>query len=137
VTRTGSGKRVDSEFSRGRLENARAYLKAAEDLLASAAEDANANPAMSQIVNSAIAYADALIALKLAVKNQKDHRAVVKLLRDAFGNDLPKAQENHLARILGLKDEVQYGARHGRIDEALGVLQHLKKFAEWAEQQFV
>jgi hypothetical protein len=93
VTRTGSGKRVDSEFARGRLDNARAYRQAAEDSLALAAEDANANPTMSQIVNAAIAYADALTALKMSVKNQKDHGAVVRTLRDAFGNQLPKAQE--------------------------------------------
>lgn len=137
MTRTGSAKRVDADFVRGRLDNARAYRQAAEEALDLAAEDANANPAMSQIVNAAIAYADALTALKNSTKNQKDHGAVVKLLRDAFGKALPKAQESHLSRILGLKDEVQYGAKRGRIAEARALLGHLKKFAEWAEQQFV
>jgi uncharacterized protein (UPF0332 family) len=137
MTRTGSGKKVDREFGRGRLENARAYLQAARDAIELAAERDNANPAMSQIVNAAIAYADALTALKMSEKNQKDHRAVVKVLREAFGNELPKAQENHLSRILGIKDEVQYGAKRGRIDEARALLGHLEKFAEWAEQQFV
>jgi hypothetical protein len=137
MTRTGSGKKVDREFARGRLENARAYLQSAQDAIELAEEKDNANPAMSQIVNAAIAYADALTALKISVKNQKDHRAVVKVLRDAFGNELPKAQENQLARILGIKDEVQYGAKRGRIADAKTLLGHLEKFADWAEQQFV
>jgi uncharacterized protein (UPF0332 family) len=137
MTRTGSGKKVDREFARGRLENARAYLQAARDAIELAAERDNANPAMSQIVNAAIAYADALTAIKRSEKNQKDHRAVVKTLREAFGNELPKAQENHLGRVLSIKEEVQYGAKRGRVDEARALLGHLEKFAEWAEQQFV
>ncbi len=137
MTRTGSGKKVDREFARGRLENARSYLEAAQQAIELADEKDNANPAMSQIVNAAIAYADALTALKMSIKNQKDHRAVVKMLRDAFGNELPNVQENHLSRILSIKDEVQYGAKRGRIAEARTLLGHLKKFAEWAEQQFV
>jgi uncharacterized protein (UPF0332 family) len=136
MTRTRSGKRVDREFARGRLENARSYQQAARDALELTAEKSNANPAMSQIVNAAIAYADAAIASKMAVKNQKDHRAVVKALREAFGNELPKAQENQLSRILGVKDEVQYGARLGRMDEARSLMAHLEKFADWVERQF-
>jgi hypothetical protein len=137
MTRAGSGKRVDREFARGRLENARAYLQAARDTLALASETANANPAMSQIVNAAIAYADALTALKTSAKNQKDHRAAVKTLRDAFGKELPKAQESQLRRILELKEEVQYGAKRGRVADAKTLLAALEKFAEWAEQQFI
>jgi hypothetical protein len=137
MSRTGSGKQVDREFARGRLENARAYLQAARDAVALASETANANPAMSQMVNAAIAYADALTALKTSVKNQKDHRAAVKTLRDAFGKELPKAQQSQLRRILDLKEDVQYGAKRGRVADAKMLLGALEKFAEWAEQQFI
>jgi len=57
----------------------------------------------------------------------------VKRLATSF----QKSKENHLGRILGIKEEVQYGAKHGRIDEAKALLGHLEKFADWAEQQFV
>jgi uncharacterized protein (UPF0332 family) len=105
--------------------------------LALAGDDTNANPAMSHIVNAAIAFADALTALKKSERNQKDHQGLIKALRDAFGNELPKAQENHLGKILGIKDEVQYGARLGKIDQAKILLGHLERFAQWAEQQFL
>lgn len=133
MTRTGPSKPADDAFARGRLENARAYLESADAAVALAESGANANPIVSHIVSSAIAYTDALTARYGGRVNQKDHDAAVKALRDALGNTLPKAQETRLMRLLKQKDEAQYGARHGRLAKANELLADLKAFAEWAE----
>ncbi|HVZ01862.1 MAG TPA: hypothetical protein VHA35_20320 [Dongiaceae bacterium] len=137
MTRSGSRKTVGTDFARGRLENARAYLQAARDALQLAESGTNANPAMSQIVNAAIAYADALTSLRGSLVNQKDHGAAAKTLREVFRGALPTAQETRLRRILAVKDEVQYGAKPGRVSDAESLLRHLEKFAAWAEEQFL
>jgi hypothetical protein len=137
VTRTGPTKKVDRTYASGRLANARSYLQAARDAFALAGEGSNTNPVMSQIINAAIAYTDALTASRKSVVNQQDHNAVVKLLREAFGRDLPAAQERQLRRILTDKDEIQYGVSIGRYSEAEGMLSDLEEFAAWAEHQLL
>ncbi len=136
MTRTGPSKKVDSGYATGRLENARAYLQAARDAFEVAHDASNTNPIMSQIVNAAIAYADALTAKRKSNVNRRDHRAVVKLLRDVLGRELPEIQEKRLRRIIESKDEVQYGATRGRMSDARKMLEDLAKFAEWAEETF-
>jgi hypothetical protein len=91
------------------------------------------NPAMSQIVNAAIAYADALTVRFAGKVNRADHAAVVKVLRDALGNRLPDTQANRLRGILDHKDEAQYGVRAKSLSDALALLERLEKFAAWAE----
>jgi hypothetical protein len=91
------------------------------------------NPVMSQIVNAAIAFTDALTAKYIGRVNQQNHTAAVEALRDALGNRLPVAQETRLRRILGEKDEVQYGTRTKTKVEADRLLAHLESFAAWAE----
>ncbi|MER8454091.1 hypothetical protein NKG60_29760 [Mesorhizobium sp. M1428] len=66
---------------------------------------------MSQIVNAAIAYADALTARFAGKINRADHAAVVKTMRDALGNRLPAGQASRLRSILDEKDEAQYAIR--------------------------
>jgi len=92
---------------------------------------------MAQIINSAIAYTDALTASRLAQVNQQTHGAAVKLLRAALGQDLPVAQERHLRRILDSKDEVQYGISIGRYAQAKAMLAELESYAAWAERQLL
>jgi len=48
-----------------------------------------------------MAYPDALTATFAKKVNQQDHSALVKTLREALGNRLPKSQETRLSRILG------------------------------------
>ncbi|HET6620730.1 MAG TPA: hypothetical protein VFG64_12380 [Dongiaceae bacterium] len=67
MTRTGPSKKVAAGYAAGRLENARAYLQAARDAIALAHATSNTNPIMSQIVNAAIAYADALTARRQSI----------------------------------------------------------------------
>lgn len=92
------------------------------------------NPVMSQIVNAAIAFADALTAKYLGRVNQRDHAAAIKALRGALGNWLPSAQETRLRRILGERDEVQYGTRLRTTVEAERLVAQFEEFAAWAER---
>jgi hypothetical protein len=137
VTRIGPGKKVDRIYGKGRLANARAYLQAARDAFDLTSEGSNTNPVMSQIVNAAIAYTDALTANRKSLVNQQEHGAAVKLLREAFGRDLPAAQERQLRRILEEKDEVQYGVSIGRRSTAEEMLADLEAYAAWAERQLL
>jgi hypothetical protein len=57
---------------------------------------------------------------------------VVRLLRDVLGKALPTAQERRLDRLLGHKDEVQYGVRVGRSDDAEQTVEALEAFGSWA-----
>lgn len=136
MTRTGPSKKVEDSYATGRLDNARAYLQAARDALELVNDSANANPIMSQVVNAAIAYADALTAKRKAQVNQRDHRSVAKLLRDVLGKELPDAQEKRLRRIVDIKDDVQYGATRGRMLDARKMMDDLEKFAAWVEETF-
>jgi len=135
VTRRGAAKPVDASFGEGRLRLARAYLKAARTEATVAEEGDAGNPIMSQIVNAAIAFTDALTARYAGRANQQDHAAAVKTLRDALGNRLPLAQETRLRRILAEKDEVQYGMRVKTSTEADHLLAQLEEFAAWAETE--
>jgi len=136
MTRTGPAKKVGIDFATGRLDNARAYLQAARDALALVNDTANANPIMSQIANAAIAYTDALTAKRKAQVNQRDHRSAAKILRDVLGRELPDAQEKRLRRIVDIKDDVQYGATRGRVQDARKMMDDLEKFAAWVEESF-
>jgi hypothetical protein len=135
MTRTGPSKPADAAFVGGRLENARAFRTAAHNASELADPGENANPMVSHIVTSAIAYADALTGKFGGRVNQKDHAAASKALRDALGNRLPQAQARRFARILDEKDAAQYGARSGRLTHARQLLDELDAFAEWAETE--
>lgn len=135
MTKKGTAKPVDGIFAEGRLRMARAYLKAAQIEMTVAEPEDVGNPAMSQIVNAAIAFTDALTARYAGRANQQDHAAAVKTLRDALGNRLPNAQETNLRRILNEKDDVQYGARTRTQDDAKALLGRLEEFATWAEAE--
>ena len=133
MTRTGPSRPAGGEFWSGRLDNARAFLKAAKEACVLAQPTDNANPIASHIVNAAIAYADALTSKYRGRVNHKDHDAAIKALRDALGNRVPDAQQRRLRRILAAKDAAQYGARIGRLAEARNLLEQLEQFATWAE----
>lgn len=137
MTRKGPAKPVDRAYAAGRLANARSYLQAAREAFALTSEGSNTNPVLSQIINAAIAYTDALTVFRKSLVNQQDHGAAIKLLREAFGRDLPTAQERQLRRILEDKDEVQYGASIGRYAAAEERLADLEAYAAWAESQLI
>ena len=99
MTRKASTKTVDTSFGAGRLSIARAYLKAARNELLVADANDIGNPAMSQIVNAAIPFSDALTATHAGTVNPKTHAASIETLRAVLGNRLPDAQETNLRRI--------------------------------------
>ncbi len=53
--------------------------------------------------------------------------------REVLGNNLPDRQEKFYRRLLGRKDEVNYGARSSSLDEAKRLLSALDVFVDWAE----
>jgi len=126
-------KQVDASYWEGRLRAARAYLEAAQQALVLAEPGQNCNPTISQIVLAAIAYGDSLSAKRARVVNQQDHAQAPRLLREVLGNLLPDTHERRYRRILGFKDEAQYGARQASRDEAARLLSDLEEFARWAE----
>jgi hypothetical protein len=67
------------------------------------------------------------------VVNKQDHQSAPKLLREVLGNRLPDKQEKFFRKLLGRKDEVNYGARSTTLEEAQRLLVELDEFAAWAE----
>ena len=126
-------KRVDALYWQGRLRTAKAFLESAQQAMLSAEHGQNGNPIISQIVLAVIAYGDCLTAKRALVINQQDHAAAPRLLRDVLQNALPEAQERRYRRILGFKDEVQYGAKAASMEEAARLLGDLEAFARWAQ----
>ncbi|RDL48394.1 hypothetical protein BLJAPNOD_04669 [Ensifer sp. M14] len=135
MTRSGSSKSVDANHGASRLVIARGFLKSAEDQIAVAGSGTLGNPIVATIVNAAIAYTDALTATFANKVNQQDHAAAVKTLRSAIGNRFPKAQETRLVRLLGIKDQAQYGARILLLNDAELLLSQLKEYAKWVEAE--
>ncbi len=133
MTAKSPRKPVDALFWEGRLRQARAFREAARQALLLAEPGENCSPAVSQMVFSAIAYGDSLTARRAQVINQQDHAAAPRLLRDVLRETLPAAQERRYRRILGVKNEVQYGARSTPLAEAQRLLDDLEEFARWAE----
>jgi hypothetical protein len=135
MTRNGSQKRVAADFWQGRHANARTFHEAARSLFALAERGQNTNAILAQIVNAAIAYADAITARRGGVVNQQDHQALTQLLRAHVGNRLPGQQAANLRAILGEKDAASYGARPGSYSQAEALLARLDGFAAWAEDE--
>ncbi len=135
MTRNGPSKPSDARHGANRLVIARGFLEAAQLQVDSAKVGTMGNPIAATVVNAAIAYTDALTATFANKINQNDHAAVVKTLRDALGNRLPKAQETRLTRILGNKDLAQYGGRFMLLSDAEALLEQLKEYAQWVESE--
>jgi hypothetical protein len=133
MTAKSPRKSVDALFWQGRLRQARAFREAAEQAMQRVGPQQNCAPAASQIVLAAIAYGDCLTAWRAQVVNQQDHAAAPRLLRDVLRDTLPAAEEKRYRRILGVKDEVQYGTRATPPEEAQRLLADLQAFARWAE----
>ncbi len=132
MTRTGSAKRVDGAYAFGRLRKAMAFHEVALLAVENMARVRDPDVVTSNVILAAIAYTDAITAAYGGLVNQKDHAAATKLLRDILGKALPDAQERRLAKLLGRKDEVSYGSRIGRSEEAGQTIEQLDAFAIWA-----
>ena len=126
-------KRVEALYWQGRLRVAQAYLADAQQAVLLAEPPQAGNPIVSQIVLAAIAYGDCLTAKRAQIINQQDHAQASRLLRDVMQNTLPEVQEKRYRRILGFKDDVQYGTKTASLEEAARLLGDLEAFALWAE----
>lgn len=122
---------TDGEWA-GRLTQAREFHESARSLV-TLAENKSYNGAITVMVTAAIGYADAITAKHKGVVNKQDHQAASRLLREVLGNSLPDRQEKFFRRLLGRKDEVNYGARSTTLEEAERLMAELDEFAAWAE----
>lgn len=132
MTGKGSRKPVDGGHAPARLLQAREFQESARTLVLQA-QSRSYNPAVTLMVTAAIAYSDAITAKARGVVNQQDHQGAPRLLREVLGNRLPDKQEKFFRKLLGRKDEVNYGARSTSLEEAQRLLAELDEFASWAE----
>ena len=135
MTRTSSPKIVPDDFWRGQLTNAVSFHTAARTLLDLHEAGQNTNPIIVQVVDAAIAYADAVTARYGNRVNQQDHQALGSLLRAVLGNRLPAPQLTNLRTILSERDAASYGIRVGTYDQALRLFERLEAFAAWAQAE--
>ena len=128
MTKQGPRKPVADTAWAGRLAQAREFHVSARSLVTLAA-NTSYNGAISLMVAAAIGYADAITAKRRRIVNKQDHQAAPRLLREALGNALPVKHERVFRKLLGRKDEVNYGARSTSLDEAQRLLAELDEFA--------
>ncbi len=133
VARQGRVRDAEMGEWRGRLENARAFHRAARHLLDTHEIGANGNPVLLMIVHAAIAYGDALSSQAGGKVNQKDHSRLPKVVATALGQRSEVAQVKRLTELLAEKDPAAYGARGGRMEHAAQLMEKLDRFARWAE----
>lgn len=135
MARPGKGKRVSRGEWQGRLDAGKSFRKAAQDLLDLAEESSAGNPIIAQAVLAAIAYGDAITVKFGQFQNTAVHAALPRAIRSVLGSRFPQAQSTRLTRLLGLKDESQYGHRMASVREARDVMEQLDRFADWAEKE--
>lgn len=132
MTNRGPRKTVDVTHFSARLVQAREFHESARSLVL-LGQSRSYNGAITLMVMASIAYSDAMTAAVKGVVNKQDHKAAPRLLREVLGNRLPAKQERFFRKLLGRKDEVNYGARSATIAEAEQMLAELDEFAVWAE----
>ncbi len=93
------------------------------------------NPIITQCVDAAIAYGDAVSIKFGGVHNTADHHALGHTIHRVIGARFPDRAAKHLADILAEKDEAAYGAHAATQAEARDIVKAAKRFAEWAEQE--
>lgn len=134
MARQGPSKPVEPGGWEGRLRNARDFRRDAEDLHDLRDDDENANGVITLIVNSAIAYADALTGKFGGFFNQQDHRNVCPAVERALGRRADPAQIKRLSAIIAQKDPSSYGARRSLKETSADLLKQLERFSEWVER---
>ena len=133
MARKGPVRRVPRTEWKGRLENARAFLKAADDLMALVEAGRSCNPIITQCVDTAIGYGDAISIRFGGIVNAVDHHALGSTLRRAIGARFSARPAQQLAQILTEKDAAAYGAHSATPVAAGEILKVVKRFAQWAE----
>jgi len=132
MTNQGPRKAVEATHADARLLQAREFHESARSLVA-LRRGRSYNGAITLMITAAIAYADAVTARSRGLVNKKDHQNAPRLLREVLGNRLPDKHEKFFRKLLGRKDEVNYGARSSRLEEAESLLAELDDFAAWID----
>ncbi len=135
MVRGGSWKTAPRSEWAGRRDNARAFLKASRDLLDMAEATSIGNPIITQAIDSAVAFADAVSIKFGGIQNAVDHRNLSKTLKTAIGARFPREQDHRLGKLLNWKDDAHYGHRAASVLEARSVVQQAERFAEWGEAE--
>ena len=130
-----SWKKVPRDQWKGRLDHARAFLRAAQDLLALADDSRSSNPVIVQAIDAAIAYGDAVAIRFGGIQNTADHNNLGRTLKHAVGARFTGSQEQRLGQILSEKDEAAYGHHAATEAEARAVVKLAERFALWAEAE--
>jgi hypothetical protein len=131
MTGKGPRKAVDAGHAPARLLQAREFHESARSLV-TLAQSKSYNPSVTLMITAAISYSDAITAKARGIVNQQDHQGAPRLLREVLGNRLPVKPETLFRKLLGRKDEVNYGARSTSLEEAQRPLAELDDFAAWA-----
>lgn len=137
MTRGAPWKPADPDSWVGRRRKARAFLKAARDLLALSEPDAVADPILSDALLAVIAYADALTIRFGGIRNAQDHSGVTRALKHALGDRADPTQLQRVERMIGLKNEIQYDHRTADVNEARRFVEQADRFALWAEEELL
>jgi hypothetical protein len=112
--------------------------KSAEDLFTLAeSEDRYGNAIGVLAVHAAIAWTDALtIGYRGWKHTGSDHRKAADLLLKALGSRMSSQMRKTLMAILQTKEEVSYQGQYYRVEDAMSLLTQLRKYGEWAGEQF-
>lgn len=131
----GTGRKVPRDEWKGRCENARAFLGAAQALLTLAEAGRSSNPIITEAINATIAYGDAVTIRFGGIQNTTDHNNLGRTLKQAVGARFTRQQDQRLGQILGAKDEAAYGHHSATASEAAEIVKLAERFAEWAEAE--
>jgi hypothetical protein len=113
------------------LANAEQLLEGAREVLELSDGDSRAKTAALAAVHAAIAFGDALTVARLGLTNAKDHQQLPALVEQAAGKSVDTSQVARLRRILGRKDEADYGPRRWRRREAEELIDNVERFGNW------
>ncbi|MBC7541155.1 MAG: hypothetical protein H7338_00340 [Candidatus Sericytochromatia bacterium] len=116
----------------GRLTKAQRYRRSAEKLAYFDDGEDDADGIMITVIQSAIAYGDALT-MKFKQKKGQDHQSQARLIKEALGREASADQVKRFGDILSSKSESAYGHRLIRLVDALAAVEQLKRVAMWAE----
>lgn len=113
------------------LANADGYLDSARDLLVLDKGGNRAKAAASAAVHAAIAFGDALTVARLNQTNTNDHAQLPALVKRAAGSSTDESQITRLRRIVGKKNEADYGPRQWRREDVEELIQNVERFGNW------
>ena len=120
------------EWGRQRLKVGHDYRDQAKQLI-DLNDTGNGGPAISLCVSAAIAYVDAVTAVKGLKKSTGEHSMALKLLRDVLREKLDDDIAKAFGKLLNQKSVVQYGAKSFAFNDAALAHELVVLIGNWAE----